>query len=142
MSAPIDLDGIKARRERIVTVHDGNTHDVLAALRDINPLVAEVERLQAERDDARLALAMAKGGGPAYNGWPEGWTKHPVHSEWTSPDGRARIDRVQHLGSLVWIVLVQERADDPKAWSHLRGSLFYYTDPLAALRAYQAMVKE
>jgi hypothetical protein len=86
------------------------------------------ERCQAitERDDARLALAMARG-----DGWPEGWERHGL--TWWSPDGQTRILHGERF---------VPGGTEP-AWTLARGSrcvVTHHPDALSALRAYQAMV--
>lgn len=87
--------------------------------------------LRQERDDARLALAMARG-----EGWPEGW-KRGGQLIWDAPDGKHSIERAvlpPSSGERAWIC----------GWNvRDRGALVdltVYPDLLAALRAYQAMV--
>jgi len=86
------------------------------------------ERCQAitERDDARLALAMARG-----EGWPEGWERHGM--TWWSPDGQARIYHGERFTA----------GGTEPTWTLERGSRIvatHHPDALSALRAYQAMV--
>ena len=97
--------------------------------------LADVDRFRTmargymdERDDARLALAMARG-----ECWPDGWTKHPIASEWTSPDGRWCIGDC----TLKWSLWRHHQEGGDVFQDRLRTN---HPDALSALRAYQAKV--
>lgn len=94
----------------------------------------------AERDDASLALAMARG-----EGWPVGWSWKEDHKWWESPFGLYYITPVAMCRNLKrggWKLdwhRDRDAAHDPYGSTELRrGTL--HPDALAALRAYQAMV--
>jgi hypothetical protein len=92
----------------------------------------ERDRLRRERDDARLALAMARG-----EEWPEGWEWSIVRGGYQPRDrdcyiaqqeGRADVDDRQPLGWRVY-------RPHPTIMGGWGGGKIVYPDPLAALRA-------
>tara|TARA_R110000868_G_scaffold179520_1_gene419594 strand:+ start:17 stop:421 length:405 start_codon:yes stop_codon:yes gene_type:complete len=99
-----------------------------ALARLVADLDAEVQRLRADLADRDLALAMARG-----ECWLEGWTKHPIASEWTSPDGRWCIGDA----TLKWSLWRHYQEGGEVFQDRLRTN---HPDALSALRAYQAKV--
>lgn len=98
------------------------------AIATIDARDTEIAELRKERDDARLALAMARG-----EGWPEGWVRY--ESAWRAPDGRHTIElgsriTMNHAKTLWWTLRTAGGWD---------LSFQSFPDALAALRAYQAV---
>lgn len=86
------------------------------------------ESLRRRLMDAELALAMARG-----EGWPPGWTDHG--STFVAPN---RVDRIQwDYAEKRWRLL--RNSEEAGCSDSTKPEL--YLDALAALRAYEALVK-
>ena len=130
MSDPIDLvaevDRLRADLDQALTDGAASHGRYLAADSDYRHQSEKAarhwqERCQAitERDDARLALAMARG-----DGWPDGWARYGL--TWWSPCGGWRIYLTTRNGRPEWILATMKgpevESSHPDALSALRAS--------------------
>ena len=92
----------------------------------------EVGRLRTELADARLTLAMVRG-----EGWPDGWTGRGPLARRVSPCRSYSITPSIINDEMVYHLT---QTDQSNFGSFEPGHRSAYSDPLAALRAYQAMV--
>lgn len=130
MSDPIDLVAevgrLRADLDRALTDGAASHGRYLAADSDYRYQSEKAakhwqERCEAitERDDARLALAMARG-----EGWPEGWVRYGL--TWWSPCGGWQIYLTTRNGRPEWILGTvtgpEVRTSHPDTLSALRAS--------------------